>query len=446
MSAERLQRIVAWQQRLCDEELLPYSQVAIGRHGRVCHFSTVGQHDVKEGLAATPDTISRIFSMTKPVVSVALMTLYEEGRFLLSDPVHLYLGERWKKANMRVYTSGGPDAFKTSPCMRSITISDVLTHTSGLSYGFDRKGVVNKVDPIYAKAKFLGSKVRLNQTVAEFVENLAELPLLFQPGASWNYGFNVEVVGRLCEVLSGMPIDEFLRHRLFVPLRMRDTGFAVPDDQWHRLAANYMRAGGEAGMMVSSPGEGRGRKGFFQFPAAWDVGYKAGVSKFQEPGGGLVSTTSDYARFCQMLLNGGSLDGAQVLSRKTIEWMTVNHLDSDRDMKQMQAAAGYAETAQDGVGFGLGFSVVVDPARSKQLQSAGSFSWGGAASTLFWIDPAEDLFVVFMTQFMFRDDLVMPLRSWLSQLVYGCICDKPGEARRSLLPLRSTATLVKSKL
>jgi len=446
ISSERLRRVVAWQQRLCDEQLLPFSQVVVGRRGRVCHFSTVGQRDLQRGLVAEPDTISRIFSMSKPIVSVALMTLYEEGRFLLSDPVHLYLGERWRKASMRVYVSGGPSDFKTEPCSKSITIRDVLTHTSGLTYGFDQAGIANKVDAIYARLAILQPGVQKNLTLGEFVEKLAEAPLLFQPGSGWNYGYNVEVVGRLCEVLSGMPLDDFLRQRLFVPLRMPDTGFVVPESQWHRFAELYMRAGGRAEMLTSSPGEGRGRKGLKQISSKLSERYQVGKFKFQEPGGGLVSTASDYARFCQMLLNGGELDGERVISRKTLDWMTLNHLDADRDMRQMLASAGYSETAQDGVGFGLGFSVVLDPALSKQITSTGTFAWGGAASTLFWCDPMEDLFVLFMTQFMYRDNLVMPLGAWLSQLVYGCLCDDPDKARRSLLPLRSSAPLAKSKL
>lgn len=436
--SKALQRLVRWQQHLYDSKRLPFTQIVVGRKGKVAHFSTVGQRDVKAGIAAEPDTICRMFSMTKPITSCALMMLYEEGRFLLSDPVHLYLGPKWHKKNMTVYKSGDAETgWSTEPCKKQITVRDVLCHTSGLTYGFDMKGLLNKVDGIYTK---VGLGLDWNKTdvlLAEFVDKLAEAPLQFQPGSAWNYGYNVEVSGRLVEVLSGQPLDEFFQERILRPLRMVDTGFAVPPEKRNRFARLYMREGGLAVMGGASPGVGRDAVGLKDITEKSDSKRYTAEYKFFEAGGGLAGTISDYARFCQMLLNGGELDGKVVLSRKTIDWMTVNHLVDNSDMSTMvKNAGGYAETAQDGVGFGLGFSVVMDPAKSGQINSRNTFSWGGAASTLFWCDPMEDLFVVFTTQLMYNDPLVMPLRFWLGNLVYGCLKGDrdPSRSRTLALP------------
>jgi len=432
-NSQSLQRIVRWQQHLFDTKRLPFTQVVVGRKGKVCHFSTVGQRDIQAGIAAEPDTICRMYSMTKPVTAVALMTLYEEGRFQLGDPVHLYLGEKWRKKNMKVYKSGdAKSGYSTDPCERTVTIRDVLCHTSGLSYGFDADGIANKVDGIYNQmgiAQRHGDKM----TLAEFVDKLPEAPLQFQPGSHWSYGFNLEVVGRIIEVISGQLLDEFFKERIFKPLRMKDTDFVVPSDQRHRFARCYMRAKQAKG---TKP---RDRTGLvditdgvdakeMKFTPAW---------KLFEPGGGLVGTVSDYARFAQMLLNGGELDGQVVLSRKTVEFMTVNHLPKNQDMGTMFHNAGYTgrDTEGSGAGMGLGMSVLMDPPKSKLISSTGTFDWSGAASTHFWCDPKEDLFCVFTTQFFGSDPLAMPLRSNLSQLVYGAMRGDLDPSRERMLPV-----------
>lgn len=442
INGDALQRIRKWQDHLVSSKRLPFTQVVIGRRGKVAYFETTGFQDVNAGIAATPDTICRLHSMSKPITSCALMMLYEEAKFLLTDPVHLYLGERWHKKNMAVYKAGDADSgWTTEPCRRSITIRDVLCHTSGLSYGFDAMGVVSKVDGIYAKLGLGWPKDSHGLLLADFVDRLAEAPLQCQPGSAWHYGYNTEVCGRLVEVISGQPLDQFLRERLFGPLRMPDTGFAVPPEKQDRFARTYMRAGTKASMFQTKPGSGRHMVGLKDITHSTDgraVSRYAPGARFLEAGGGLVGTISDYARFAQMLLNGGELDGRVVLSRKTIEWMSINHIPDNKDMSAFaKNSGGYSEGLrswlQDGVGFGLGFSVVMDAARSGQIGSVGTLAWGGAASTAFWCDPMEDLFVVFTTQFMYRDEQGMPLREWLGSLVYGCLTVGRDPSGSSLL-------------
>mmetsp|Transcript_7398 Transcript_7398/g.9675 ORF Transcript_7398/g.9675 Transcript_7398/m.9675 type:complete len:293 (-) Transcript_7398:688-1566(-) len=257
ISRERLDRIKEWQEKLVDEEILPFTQVLIARNGKPVYFESTGWQDVAGRRPAERDTISRIYSMSKPISSVALMMLYERGLFQLTDPVHMYLGEKWKKKNMRVFVEGDAvDGYKTEPCKKSITIHQVLTHTSGLTYGFDMAGIQNKLDQIYhAEGLYAPKEGHDMRPLAEFVDKLAELPLLFQPGSAWNYGFNVEVVGRLVEVISGMPIDEFMKEYIFKPLRMVDTSFIVPNTKMHRFAKFYMRKGAPKGMITANPGQ-----------------------------------------------------------------------------------------------------------------------------------------------------------------------------------------------
>ena len=426
-TARLASRLGPWQERLVADERLPCAQVAVVRHGRVQYRAMAGMQN--PGTPLRQDTIFRIYSMTKPIVSVALMMLYEEGKFQLNDPVKLWLGPKWGRKRMRVFVRGGtPDAYETVPCETSIRVWHLLTHTSGLSYGFDEHGQANPVDVLYHRSGVV--KQRRGAALTEFVDALAALPLVFQPGQHWHYGYNTDVVGRLVECISGQPLDEFLRARVFAPLGMYDTGFDVPPAKRGRFATLHMPRGGMASMGPGRAGGPR-TKGLLDIDASATKGYRTraelGGTKMLSGGGGLVSTLADYTKFCQMLLRGGQgPDHTRLLSRKTLQYMATNHLPGGKDMAEL-SLEGYSELPEPGIGFGLGFSVVLDPAKTKQICSKGTFAWGGAASTIFWVDPEEDLAVVFMTQLMFNDRLRLPLRATLQSIVYGAVCSTAGE-------------------
>jgi len=354
-----------------------------------------------------------------------LMMLYEECRFQLSDPVFLYLGDAWKKSKMRVWdldagtaAKDGEGKFitKTKACRRNITVRDLLTHTSGLSYGFDESGQVNPVDTAYHSSGFLKEPGGL----ADFVGKLAEMPLLFQPGSHWHYGFNTDVCAYLVEILSGKPLAEFLQERIFAPLGMVDTGFWLPPEKQHRFCDCYFdtRSIGMEGLANISK-----TKGQLTF-----LRQAAGTGHFWG-GGGLVSTMHDYLRFCQCILNGGELDGARLVSVKTAEWMASNHLPQNRSVSEMQCLpAQYTEIVHPGEGFGLGFSVTINSRAGNVIGSNGVLFWGGLANTAFWIDPEEEIICIWLTQVIGlppRD----PIRNNLRQLVYACITDRKLKAR-----------------
>jgi CubicO group peptidase (beta-lactamase class C family) len=341
------------------------------------------------------DTIFRIYSMTKPITSVALMMLYEHGHFQLDDAVHKYIPE-WR--NLRVYQTGNHPSWVTAPCERPMTIRDLFCHMSGLTYGFMER---TNVDRAYRR---IGVANDGSKDLREMIETLAGLPLEFSPGTQWNYSVSTDVLGYLVELFSEMPLDEYFRTRIFEPLGMVDTGFTVPAEKIDRFAANY----------------GRGRRKVLKLqddPATSD--YAKPVTFFSG-GGGLVSTAADYLQFCRMLLNRGELDGERILGRKTIELMTMNHLPDGKDLTDL-ATGSFSETTYEGVGFGLGFSVQLDCAKSQIVGTPGEFAWGGAASTAFWIDPVEDLIVIFLTQLM--PSGTFNFRGQLKSIVYPALID-----------------------
>jgi CubicO group peptidase (beta-lactamase class C family) len=343
------------------------------------------------------DTLFRIYSMTKPITSVALMTLYERAAFSLSDPVHRFIPE-WK--NLRVYEAGNHPAFLSRPCERPMTVRDLLTHTSGLTYGFMEQ---TNVDAAYRKLGIGGARTE-EGTLRDMALKLATLPLEFSPGTAWNYSVATDVCGHLIEVLSGKPLDVFLEEEIFGPLGMVDTSFTVPSEKLDRFATLYSRRRDKSLKIEDDP---------------QDSVY-TGERTFLSGGGGLVSTATDYLRFCLMLRGDGELDGARILGRKTLEFMRQNHLPGGADIGTL-ARGIFSETLYDGVGFGLGFSVELDPQASQVIDSPGQYAWGGAASTAFWIDPLEDLIVIFMTQFM--PSRVFNFRGQLKQIVYGALLD-----------------------
>jgi CubicO group peptidase (beta-lactamase class C family) len=395
LDEQRLTRIDTHFKRYVDEGRLPGWQIMVSRRGRVAHFSSYGLIDKEDGRPVEPDTLWRIYSMTKPVTSVAAMMLWEQGRLELTDPVSKWLPEF---AEPRVYTGGSAAKHSTVPATEPIRVWHLLTHTAGLTYGFHR---VHVTDEIYRNAGFEFGNPR-GLDLAGSVQAWAQLPLAFQPGAEWLYSVATDVLGRLVEVVSGQPLDEYFSEHIFGPLGMTDTGFFVEEDRQHRLAALYaMPAGGREIVRFDQMGEAALRK-----------------PRVLSGGGGLVSTTRDYARFAWMLLGGGQLEGVRLLSPRTLATMTRNHLPGNVDL-QAYGRPLFAEVRYDGVGFGLGFATMMDPAAAKMAGNAGEFNWGGLASTAFWVDPADEITVVFMTQLM--PSSTYPLRPQLRQLVYQSV-------------------------
>jgi CubicO group peptidase (beta-lactamase class C family) len=395
--AQRLHRLDRHLDRYVADGRLPGWQVVVARDGQVAHIAESGRRDVEAGLPVERDTLWRIYSMTKPVTSVAAMSLWEEGAFELKDPI-----ERWLPAfaDARVYRGGSAQAPRTEPLTEPIRMWHLLTHTAGLTYGFHH---AHPVDTLYRDAGFEWT-LPAGLDLAACCDAWARLPLLFQPGSEWNYGVATDVLGRVLEVMAGQPLDAVLRERVLGPLGMRDTAFHVPEADQGRLAALY------------SPDPATGRA------ARNDRLGRLGTRppRCLSGGGGLVSTAADYLRFAQMLLAGGELDGVRVLGPRTVALMASNHLPGHADLEAFGRPL-FAETTFDGVGFGLGFSVVEDPVAGRFPSSRGEFAWGGAASTAFWVDPAERLTVLFFTQLL--PSSTHPVRSQLHQLVHQALVD-----------------------
>jgi CubicO group peptidase (beta-lactamase class C family) len=395
--AGRLGRIDRHFARYVDDGRLPGWLVLVSRRGRVVHLATCGQRDLEAGLPVEADTRFRIYSMTKPLTSVAAMMLYEEGAFGLKDPVHRFIPSF---ADVRVYRSGPASDPVTDPAAQPVRLWHLLTHTAGLTYGFH---YAHPVDAASRAAGFVGV-APVGRDLADCCDAWAGLPLLFEPGSEWNYSVATDVLGRVIEVVSGQPLDRFLHQRIFGPLGMGDTGFWVEGAAAGKLAALYGPA----------PGGGRVVRND-----------QLGSRALRRPaclagGGGLVSTAGDYHRFTQALVRGGELDGVRLLGTRTLAYMTRNHLPGGADLESFGRRL-FAETTFDGVGFGLGFAVLLDPVANKVLSGPGELAWGGAASTFFWVDPAEQLTVIFLTQLL--PSGTYPLRSELRQLVYQALVD-----------------------
>ncbi len=369
----------------------------VARRGKVAHLGLTGMADVERGTAIAEDTIFRIYSMTKPVTSVALMMLVEEGKIALDDPVSRYIPE-WR--DLGVFVAGThKTGFLTKPPAKLMRVVDLMRHTSGLTYGFQLR---TNVDAGYRAAKV--GEIEKAGTLADMIATLAKLPLEFSPGEAWNYSVSTDVVGWLVQVVSGQKFDDFLQDRLLTPLGMVDTGFAVREGQGHRFAACYQptKAGGIE--LIDDPA----KSSFLTQP------------DFISGGGGMVSTAGDYLKFAQMLLNGGTADGRRYISRKTLDLMTANHLPGGVDLPAVSRSM-FSEAAYDGVGFGLGFATTTNAAKALMPGSTGDYFWGGAASTFFWIDPAEDLTAIFMTQLI--PSSTYPVRREMRTMVYAALED-----------------------
>jgi CubicO group peptidase (beta-lactamase class C family) len=396
--AARLRRTDHRLARYVDEGLLPGWLTVVSRRGRPVHVSTRGHRDVEAGLPVELDTHWRIFSMTKPITSVAAMMLFEEGEFDLTDPISRWLPEF---ASPSVYTKGSSLRPVTEPATEPIRVWHLLTHTAGLTYGFHH---AHPVDALYRERGFeWGTPAGLD--LAACSQAWAQLPLVHQPGAEWNYSVATDVLGRLVEVVSGMSLDRFFADRIFGPLGMTETGFQVEGDALERLAALY----------VPRPGTRE---------AVRNDALGAAITKPPDclsGGGGLASTAADYHRFAQFLLRGGELDGVRLLSPGTVALMGRNHLPGGVDLEAFGRPL-FAEMPFDGFGFGLGFSVLQDAVKARTLSTEGELAWGGAASTTFWVDPAREITVLFFTQLL--PSSTHPLRQQLRQLVYQALIDR----------------------
>jgi CubicO group peptidase (beta-lactamase class C family) len=373
----------------------PGTQLLVYRRGKVVHSAVQGFADVERKAPLKDDTIFRIYSMTKPLTSVAFMMLVEEGRVALDEPVHKYIPE-WK--DLGVFQAGtGP--FLTKPPSRPMQIVDLLRHTSGLTYGFQQR---SNVDAAYRDKKI--GEVEKAGTLQSMIEDLAKIPLEFSPGDAWNYSVSTDVIGYLIGKISGKPFEQFLKERILDPLGMNDTGFFVPADKAHRLAACYS-ATPQGGMTLQDDPT---RSSFLSPPS------------LISGGGGLCSTAADYLAFCRALLNGGELGGVRLIGPKTLALMTSNHIPGGRELPEMSRSA-FSEAAYNGIGFGLGFSVTMNPAKTLIPGSPGEYAWGGVATTSFWIDPAEELITIFMTQVL--PSSAYPIRRELRTMVYSAITD-----------------------
>jgi CubicO group peptidase (beta-lactamase class C family) len=393
--ADRLARIDRHYRRYVDDGRLAGFTVAVTRHGRVAHLAHHGRRDLDTDRPVTDDTLWRIYSMTKPITSVAAMMLYEQGALELTDPVSRFIPAF---ADARVYRSGPATAASTVPATEPVQVWHLLTHTSGLTYGFHH---AHPVDEMYRLQGYEYS-VPPGVDLATACDAFARFPLLFEPGSAWNYGVSTDVLGRVVEVASGQPLDAFFAENILGPLGMDDTVWSVAEADLDRLATLYMA--GPGGALVRNP---------------------MGVEATRPPtffagGGGLISSAGDYHRFTQMLLRGGELDGARLLGPRTVAYMTRNHLPGNADLETFGRPI-FAESTYHGVGFGLGFSTVVDATVGKVLTSEGEYAWGGLASTAFYVDPVEAVTAMFFTQFL--PSSAYPIRPRLRALVQQALVD-----------------------
>lgn len=400
MCSQRLARIDRFlAQRYVDSGRLPCALLQVCRGGQLVHQTVLGKASLETGTPLAEDSIVRIYSMTKPITSLAFMMLVEEGLVALDDPVHRHIPS-WRQLGVYVGGGGGlpgtPPGWLTRPTDAPMRMIDLLRHTSGLTYGFQNR---TNVDAAYRARKI--DPFAREDGLQGFVDALATVPLEFSPGTAWNYSVSTDVLGYLVEKISGQPFAQFLQGRIFEPLGMHDTAFFVDDARASRLAQCYV-ASAEGKLTPAQLG------GFREPPAA------------PSGGGGLVSTAADYMRFCECLRRGGELNGARLIGPKTLALMRMNHLPGGRDLADVSLSM-FTEATYRGVGFGLGFAMTTDVARTQIAGSPGEYWWGGAASTAFWIDPVEELCVVFLTQFM--PSTLYPIRRELRTLVNAAVLD-----------------------
>ncbi len=398
VDAARLTRIDEYLATYVDDGRLAGWQVLVARRGQVVHSSVYGQRDLEAGLPVEPDTIWRIYSMTKPITAVAAMSLYERAALSLNDELSRYLPEF---ANMRVLVGGNAEQPKTVPATEPIRMWHLLSHTAGLTYAFTRSSVLDTMYSLAGADPLVDPSIDL----ATMCQRWAALPLMFEPGTAWNYSVATDVLGRVLEVITGKPLDQVFAELVLDPLGMAETRWWVESEADRaRLAALY----------VPNPADGKALR--------YDVLGDAALSApaLLSGGGGLISTAADYARFTAMLARGGELDGTRILSPRTLRYMTRNHLPGGATLASLGRGM-FSEVVYDGIGFGLGFGVTADPVAAKVSTHAGEFTWGGYASTAFWVDPVEDLTVHFYTQLV--PSSTYPIRTQLRQLVQAALVD-----------------------
>jgi CubicO group peptidase (beta-lactamase class C family) len=368
-------------------------QTLVARHGHVAYFKSLGLMDRERRKPMTDDTVFRLYSMTKPITSVALMTLFEHGHFQLNDPVSRFI-PAWR--DHKVWVSGEGSSMETAVPARPMTMRHVLSHTGGLTYGATN----HPVDRAYRE---VGVGRGTGETLSGFADKLAKVPLRYQPGERWMYSLSTDVCGYLVEAISGKTFDQYLQETIFDPLDMKDTSFMVAPRKADRFAANYERQADKSLKLIDDPE----RSNYLKQPT------------FYSGGGGLTGSTADYLRFCEMLRRGGELDGVRILGPRTIELMHLNHLAGGKDLSAM-AIGAFSETAYEGVGFGLGFAMTLGQVEAGAL-GGGDYYWGGAASTIFWVDPKEDMVVIFMTQLM--PSATFNFRGQLRNIIYSAIVE-----------------------
>ncbi|WP_373085207.1 serine hydrolase domain-containing protein [Sneathiella sp.] len=393
-SSDRLEYVTDWMDRYVEEGKLAGSQTIIARGGKIAYSKSVGLADVENNLPWADDTLVRFYSMTKPITSVALMMLFEKGLFHLDDPVEDFI-PAFK--DMRVLRLGARNIDDTEPATTKMTVHHLLTHMSGLTYGFNE----GTLGTHYTESKMDFGPRR--GTLAEQVDKLAGMPLLFDPGTRWNYGVSTDVVGRLVEVISGQDLKSYFEEHIFGPLNMTDTAFDVSEDKVGRYSSAY-GVSGDGSLKLMDARE----KSIFL----------AGRTVCYSGGGGLISTAGDYFKFAEMLRRRGVLGDARLLGSRTVDFMTRNHLEGDLALNGQPL---FSEVSFIGVGFGLGGWVMLEPTRSQMMGSVGDFGWGGMASTVFWVDPIEDLTIIYLTQLMPSSHY--PLRKELRSLVYQALID-----------------------
>ena len=377
-------------------------QALVARHGQVAYARSFGEMDRERAKAWADDTVVRIYSMTKPITSVALMMLWERGLFQIDDPVAKVLPEL---RDLQVWVSGEGEAMQTEPSRTPITFRHILSHTSGLTYGtvLESVGAPAARHPVDAAYRALRVRAEREEDLEALVGKLGKLPLRYQPGRQWMYSLATDVIGALVQRLSGQRFDRFLQDEILDPLGMADTAFQVRAQNAGRFAACYARRADKTTVLQDDPATSP----YLQAPV------------FLSGGGGLVSTMTDYHRFCEMLRRGGELDGARIVGPRTLAFMTRNHLIGGASLAEI-ALDSFSETTPAGVGFGLGFAMTVDGVRAGS-PSQGDYYWGGAASTIFWIDPVQDLVVIFLSQLM--PSTTFNFRGQLRNIVYSALED-----------------------
>ncbi len=390
----RLNRITDFLQRnYIEPQKIAGCQVAVTRHGHLAYHAALGLMDIERGKPMRDDTIFRIYSMTKPITSIALMQLYERGLFQLNDPVHRVIPS-WR--SLQVYAGGDGQQLELQALPAPITFRHVLSHTAGLSYGWSD----HPVDRAYRQA---GIDRGPGSTLSSFVEQLSQVPLVYTPGTRWRYSFATDVCGHLIEALSGQPLDQYFEEHIFTPLGMTDTRFSVAPESTERFAANYQRRRDKTLKLIDDPLA----SSYLEMPT------------FLSGGGGLTGTLADYLKFCEMLRLEGRVGDRRIIGSRTLRMMHQNHLPAGGDLASL-ALGDFAETAYAGVGFGLGFATSLDEVETGDV-GRGDFYWGGAASTIFWVDPVEDMAVVFMTQLM--PSATFNFRGQLKNIIYAAMED-----------------------